>query len=155
MERPIKVAACPIYFGANGGQFTELGTADVQEDDRLLCPIAFDCGKCGFLHRWLSVQVANGFSATWECVHCIKKSKSIDASNNVERIVTGYYQAGRKNDDPESPDYDEDRPGLSGCTHVLEWDESEATPSRTMGQECGWESSLLQLVLRKRRADGR
>lgn len=150
MEFPrSKVAPCAIFFGAHGGKFTVLGNVDPDEDDRLLCGKAFDCGHCGFLHQWLQVQVNNGFSCSWECDACLRFSKKFDEENGTRRILTGYYQAGRKPvDDPNSLDGDPDNPGLEGCTHVLEAD-NPAT-GQLSGQVCGWETSFLQLVLRRR-----
>ncbi len=151
MEHPTaKIAACPIFWGAHGGSFTELGNISPDsEDDRLLCGRAFDCGHCGFLHEWLTVQVAKGFSWTWECDACLRFSKRFDKDNGIRRVLTGYYQAGRKPTyDPNSLDADPDSPGLEGCTHILEAD-NPAT-GQIAGQVCGWESSYLQLVLRIR-----
>ena len=155
MEHPTsKVAACPIYFGANGGHFNELGQAELKEDDRLLCPKAFDCGHCGYLHEWVQARIAEGYSVSWECSRCIGvstyRSRELDKQNGRECIIPGFYQAGQKFDtDPNSLSFDEDRPGIEGCTHILEEDNPET--GQKAGELCGWETSFLQLVLRRGR----
>lgn len=149
MEHPTsKVAACPIYFGANGGRFSELGRAILEsKDDRLLCGVAFDCGHCSYLAQWVEVQRANGYSVSWECDHCLRVTLKRDRRDNIERVLPGFYQAGRSNLDPLGKDYDPDLPGLRGCTRILDEDDEET--GQKAGQECGWETSFLQLVLRR------
>lgn len=150
MGNPIeKLAACPIYFGLNGGKFSELGNANATEDDRLLCGRAFDCGHCAALHEWVNVQLSKGYVATWECVTCISRTKKLDDQAEIERVITGYYQAGRRQTDPSDQNFDPDMPGLEGCTHVFEVDDDKR--GRRAGETCGWESSFLQLVLRRRK----
>ncbi len=152
MEFPrSKIAACPIFYGAQGGQFNEFGKiVRTQEDDpSVLCGRAFDCGHCSFLQDWIRVKEAQGFEWGWECVTCLNFSKRFDHESGTERLLTGYYQAGRKPSlDPNSLDADPDMPGIDGCTHILEAD-NQAT-GQVAGQVCGWETSFLQLVLRRR-----
>jgi hypothetical protein len=158
------LASCPILFVSTGGQLNERGrplfTLNGTEmvplgnpEARLNCDRAYDCGVCTLLHRWLETRVAEGYSFGWECDRCLKYTRSLDEENDIERIVTGYYQAGRKfTIDPEDKDFDPDKPGLDGCTHVHEFDDPEV--NKRAGEKCGWETSFLQLVLRRRRADG-
>lgn len=120
---------------------------------RLNCDRAYDCGVCTLLHRWLDAKVLEGYSFGWECDRCIKQTLKANVGNDIEFVITGYYQAGRKfNTDPESGDYDPDVPGIEGCTHVHEFDDPEV--NKRAGESCGWETSFLQLVLRRRRTDG-
>lgn len=150
MDPASKVAPCAIYFGANGGTFTELGNPIWEEDVRALCGRAHDCGHCQFLHQWVAVQQSKGFSISWECVRCIKKTYKPDMKNDIERVITGYYQAGRRRGlAPDDPDYDQDQPGLEGCTRIFQVDDEEV--DKKAGEVCGWESSFLQLVLRRKR----
>lgn len=152
MEDPHdKLAPCVVYFWAHGGRFTEDGRPIKGDQDRLLCGKAFDCGHCDFLQSWVASAVQSGFVATWECVRCVQKSKKPDAANGVERRVHGIYQAGQRSDvDPDSLEYDDDRPGVQGCQHIYEFDDDEVEPPKRAGEVCGWESSFLQLVLRRK-----
>lgn len=149
MDHPrTHLAPCKLYFGAHGGQFNELGNIRFEDrDDRLLCGRAYDCGHCTFLHHWLGEMQKQGFSPSWECITCIKFSKKFDDANGMQRILTGYYQAGRRRSEDSLQD-DPDAPGLEGCLHVLESDNPET--GQVAGQVCGWETSFLQLVLRRR-----
>ena len=156
MEHPsTKIAPCPIYFGAHGGKFDDLGRAlketDVDEYAPVLCPISFDCGHCEYLHEWIRAWVARGYSIGWECDRCLRRSEKYDKANNIERLLPGFYQAGRRPDLPaDDPDYDPDKPGLTGCTHVHAVDADDVEPPKRAGEICGWESSFLQLVMRRR-----
>jgi hypothetical protein len=136
MDRP---PFCKILFGKNGGKFTATGLPDFNREDeddwvRGCCTRAFDCGSCLFLQEWLAALQAQGWEFGWECDQCLRETLPLDRQNGVTRSVQGFYQAGRRAGlTPDDPDYDPDMPGLEGCT-----------------RNCGWESSLLQLVLRKR-----
>lgn len=142
MEYPTaQVAACLIYFGAHGGRFTPEGRPIKTDEDRLLCGRAFDCGSCPFLHQWLQEQIRQGFTPGWECVSCIHRATRYKDANEYETFITGYYHSGVA-DDP-------DHPGIVGCTHVLR--EDNLKTGQKAGEVCGYQSFLLQLVLRKRR----
>lgn len=142
MEHPVKVAACKILFGKNGGTFTELGNPIWEKDVKALCDKAWDCGHCPYLHEWVAYRIAEGYSISWECDLCLRQTEKPDKAAGTERIVTGYYQSGRKFQmDSDDPMFDPDRPGLEGCTRVI--------PETR--EVCGWESSFLQLVLRRRK----
>ena len=136
MAHPVRLAFCPILFGKNGGQFDDKGLpVFATRQDKAVrgrCDEAFDCGTCPFLSEWVAVQVNNGWSVGWECQGCLKGSKKLDEVAGIKRILPGYYQAGRKPYPPDHQDHDTDRPALEGCT------------------VCGYESSFLQLVLRRR-----
>lgn len=158
------LAPCAILFESTGGQLDRKGRplftlqgGDVvplgSSQALINCDRAYDCGVCPLLHRWLQQKVTEGYSYGWECDQCLRATFKTDRANNIERIVTGYYQAGRKfGISTESPDFDPDQPGLEGCTHVHEFDVPEV--EKRAGEVCGWESSFLQLVLR-RRTNGR
>lgn len=111
MEHPVRVAFCPVYFGANGGQFTELGKPIIEDPDddgapiRGKCDRPYDCGLCPYMHQWVQNLQAQGWVASWECYDCLK-------SKEENRELPGFYQEG-------------------ACA------------------KCGWETILLQLVLRK------
>ena len=129
---------CKILFGVNGGKFTATGLPIIgeSEDDaeraRGKCWRAFDCGSCIHMSTWLAQLEAQGWHFAWECDRCLRETEKLDKEAGTTRFVQGFYQAGRKYDrSPDDPDYDSDRPGLEGCTR------------------CGWESSFLQLVLRR------
>ena len=161
MSTPIKVAACPLLFRANGGQFTENGLPiiggrivhlqdeqiELDENDNplypeerqlfapFLCDKAFDCGTCPLLHQWVAGEQASGWVVGWECWICLKDSWAYERGDpKVERNIAGFYQAGRPPDlIPDDEDYDPDNPPLRGCT------------------SCGKGRSILQLVLRRAR----
>jgi hypothetical protein len=130
---PVRVAFCKVMFGWNGGEFSETGLPLASEEEvRALCDRAYDCGACTALGTWLASLAAQGWTWGWECDKCVKDSRSVDAARGVRRVPQALYQAGRRRDRlPGDPEYDPDLPGLEGCT------------------TCGWESSFLQLVLRK------
>lgn len=131
---PVRVAFCKILFAKNGGRFTATGLPIVNEGARGYCDRAFDCIMCIYLQEWVQVLIQQGWQASWECDACLKATKGSDEAAGVERQVQGFYQAGRAADlQPTSSDYDPDRPALDGC------------------QRCGWETSFLQLVLRRSR----
>jgi hypothetical protein len=139
MEHPVRVSFCKILFGKNGGSFTETGLPILQpgelDDDtqvRGKCSRAYDCGSCSYMQEWLVSLQEKGWHVGWECDRCLRESRYSDAETGVTRQVQGFFQAGRKKDKTQDdPDFDPDLPGLEGCT------------------KCGWESSFLQLVLRK------
>jgi hypothetical protein len=135
MEHPVRVAFCKILFWKNGGQFSPTGlpVVNAREQVRGKCTRAYDCGQCSYLQEWIAFLQQQGWSFGWECDTCLKKTEVEDRKNGVERHVQGYYQAGRKYEtQPEDQwNWDPDRPGLEGCTR------------------CGWESSFLQLVIRR------
>lgn len=160
------IAKCPILFVSTGGQLDERGrpiyiTARAANGQPVLVPAgnpeavawcerAYDCGVCPHLHKFLNTKIAEGWAFGWECDRCLKVTKELDAGNGVERKVTGIYQAGRKfGISSESNDYDPDAPGLEGCTHIHEFDDPEV--DKRAGEKCGWETSFLQLVLRRRK----
>lgn len=161
-------AACPLLFESTGGQLDKRGRPLFTLQEGKMVPVgnpqalincdrAYDCGVCPLLHRWLQNKINEGYSFGWECARCIKtstyRSRELDKKNGLERIVTGYYQAGRRFDtDPESNEFDQDAPGIEGCTHIHEVD--DPVVNKRAGERCGWETSFLQLVLR-RRTDGR
>jgi hypothetical protein len=98
---------------------------------RSLCSRAWDCGRCSLMHEWVRGLATSGWAVGWECVGCLKDTRREDEENGG-RVLPGFYQAGRRFDrTPDDPEFDKDRPALEGCTR------------------CGWESSLLQLVLRR------
>lgn len=132
MERPVRVAFCKILFWKYGGQFSSTGIPDLRAQVRGKCTRAYDCGQCSFLQEWLLHLQQQGWGWGWECDRCLRETEDLDRISNIERHVQGFYQAGRKWDrTPDDPDYDPDRPGLEGCTR------------------CTWESSFLQLVIRR------
>lgn len=159
------LAPCPILFESTGGQLDERGRplfirqgeefvplGDPQA--RINCDRAYDCGVCQLLHGWLKAKIDAGYSFGWECDQCLRDTLKADKENNIDRIVTGYYQAGRRFDiDPQSLEFDPDVPGIEGCTRVYELDDPEN--NKRAGERCGWETSFLQLVLRRRRSDVR
>lgn len=131
----MSLAFCKILFWRNGGEFTETGLPKVANKDAYIrgrCGEPWDCNRCQLLHDWLRHLEQDRWAVSWECEHCIKQTEKLDAANNVERSLQGYYQAGRL---PASYDdlanYDEDRPTLPGC------------------MRCGWQTSFLQLILRR------
>lgn len=137
MEHPVRVAFCKILFWKNGGQFTATGLPDLSDRKRLVkgrCDKAWDCGQCTFLQEWLQLLQSQGWVWGWECDACLKATEKSDIEQNIQRLVQGFYQSGRKfTTPPDDPNFDPDRPGLEGCTR------------------CGWESSFLQLVIRRPR----
>lgn len=125
MNRPVRVAFCPILFEANGGQLTSGGLPVLDGAAvRGRCDTAYDCGQCGLLHAKL--PQSHDTQVGWECIPCLTQTK------DVPRLLPGFYQSGR---DPTTieghPDFDPDRPTLPGCTR------------------CGAQSSFLQLVIRR------
>ena len=136
---PVRVAFCPIYYGANGGLFDERGVPmedpDAEETvhTRGKCDRPFDCGTCPYLHQWVGKLASQGMGIAWECIACLKQTKKMDKESGVIRFIPGYFQAGRPPVPEGHPDYDKDNPPLAGCTR------------------CGWESSFLQLIIRRRR----
>ena len=146
MDHPVRVAPCMILFADSGGRFTDEGKPifDDPESDgvsvRAKCSRAYDCGVCSLLHREIAQAESEGWVPGWECTGCIDSTRKDDEKNNQERILWGYYQAGRTpGTDPhhgqlgEYDNSDPDGPALGGCTR------------------CGWQSSFLQLVTRRRR----
>jgi len=137
VEHPVRVAFCKILFWKNGGSFSPTGLPIFRSTDERVqgrCTRAYDCGQCSYLQEWLVFLQQQGWAWGWECDACLRKTLEEDRKSNIERHVQGYYQAGRRWDrTPDDPEYDPDRPGLEGCTR------------------CGWESSFLQLVIRKPR----
>lgn len=149
----VKVAFCPILFGANGGQFTTLGLPIfdpreyvTEEEDMGLggddgstpggnCDEPWDCGVCMYMRQWIEGIQREGWSVGWECLRCVTDSWKYERRNKeVERMLPGFFQSGRHPDrSSEDPKYDRDRPPLSGCT------------------SCGTETSFLQLILRRAR----
>lgn len=139
MGTPIRVAFCPVYYGANGGAFDDRGrptwkTEDAEDDGypiRGKCDRPFDCGTCPYLHQYVVSLEKQGWTISWECVHCLKETKRLDDEAHQERSLPGFYQSGRPQVPEDHPDYDSDQPPLGGCVR------------------CGWASSFLQLVLRR------
>jgi hypothetical protein len=147
MEHPVKTAPCPLFFAANGGRFNQLGmpvfrsdTFDQNDPDDAFvaatnCDRAYDCGACPLLIQWIEHEVAQGWTVGWECTKCLNDSLLYERDNpDVQRRLAGFYQSGRRPElTPDDEDFDPDRPHLAGCT------------------SCGWQSSFLQLVLRRQR----
>lgn len=137
MEHPVRVAFCPVLFGKNGGRFTSTGLPIFNDPDddgepaRGKCDAPYDCGVCPYLGEWVSHLMSEGWRVGWECVYCIKDTKKLDEAEGRTRNLPGFFQSGRLPVPPEDPFYDPDQPPLHGCTR------------------CGYESSFLQLVLRK------
>ncbi len=141
MSDAVRAAFCPLYFSSNGGSFKSNGLpifAD-DEDIRGNCDKPYDCAECSLLQDWLTALRANAWVPAWECEQCLKDVALEEKRSNVERVLPGFYQTGR---DPETdpfplmPAYVNDEvatPMLSGCTR------------------CGWQTSFLQLVLRRQR----
>lgn len=135
MGTPVRAAFCNLLWAYNGGQFGPTGLplfTEVDEDGNIplgTCDRAYDCSVCPLLHQWVERLVAQGWSASWECSYCLKGVKSEVAAGRL--AITGYYQAGREPVPPEHEDHDQDQPALTGCTR------------------CGWQTSFLQLVLRR------
>ena len=126
MER---LAFCKILWWKNGGAFSSNGLPVVGEEwTRGKCAKAYDCAECIFLHEWLAWLVAQGWAFSWECDACLRLTLKTDSEAGVVRHVQGFFQEGRKH---QSDDPILERPVLEGCAR------------------CGWESSLLQLVIRK------
>lgn len=146
MDHPVRVAACMILFADSGGRISDDGKPIFDDPDsdgvspRAKCSRAYDCGVCSLLHREVSRAEMEGWVPGWECSKCIDATRREDTANDVERVLWGYYQAGRiPGTDPydgalgEYDNSDPDGPAISGCTR------------------CGWQSSFLQLVTRRRR----
>lgn len=133
MDRPVKVAFCKLLYAANGGEFNKLGLpikGKVRVRGR--CDAAYDCVSCPLMMEWLALTQSQGWRSGWECLKCLSDTRDEDLAIGV-RELPGFFSAGRSPDlSPEDEDFDPDRPILWGCTR------------------CGWESSFLQLVLRKR-----
>ena len=144
MDHPIRVAFCPLFFSSNGGEFDQNGLprvfrVDDEEKPKLVgrlwvrgkCKKAYDCGSCSLMREWVEGEQRRGWVVGWECSQCLKLTKKEAASEG--RVLPGFYQSGRHPDlTMDDPDYDKDKPKLSGCTR------------------CGYETSFLQLVLRRR-----
>lgn len=132
MGTPVRVAFCPLLFARNGGAFDSRGLPIFNDPDaedgfpaRGKCDRAYDCGLCPLLGEWVEARQSEGWSVGWECSDCLQFSYLFERNNHeVERLLPGFYQAGRKHD-PETP--------LEGCT------------------SCMKETSFLQLVLRRAR----
>lgn len=136
MERPNRTAFCKLLFARNGGTFNDrnMPVFDQKAWARGACDRAYDCLDCGVMQDWLVYLQKVGWTIGWECDLCLKQTEEEKDREDMQRFVEGFYQSGR---DPtrgqEDPDYDEDKPALAGCTR------------------CGWESSFLQLVLRRKK----
>jgi hypothetical protein len=119
---------CKLYFANNGGQFTDTGLPIFQRGIRANCPKPFDCYDCNIMQRWLAELHADGWATSWECTECLKRS----LPNEADRQVQGFFQSGRPSPGNGDPfDVDEDRPSLVCCPI------------------CGFQTSFLQLVLRR------
>jgi hypothetical protein len=145
VEHPVRVAFCKILFAENGGRFTENGLPVSDEDIRGLCDIAWDCASCTYLNTWVELLNAEGWESGWECALCLQRTRKADASLGVERVLPGFYSAGKSAIiSPDDSDFDPDLPSLAGCTHICPPD-AEHSESYV----CGWQSSFLQLILRR------
>jgi hypothetical protein len=122
MLHPERSAFCLLLFGSNGGQFDELGRP-IFRGQLGTCGRAFDCGTCPLMREWMLKLAQDGWEWGWECDQCLKNTFDTDHAREVERILPGYYQSSQ-------PD-DEDHPPIEGCTR------------------CGWQTSFLQLILRR------
>jgi hypothetical protein len=140
MDEPIRVAFCIVFFGYNGGRFDANGLPiqeDLDEDDlpvRGKCDKPYDCGTCPILSQWVLLLQQRGWEIGWECYTCLPYGiTDRSAEKGIELKLPGFYQSGRSPVlRPEDEDFDPDLPPLTGCTH------------------CGYQSSFLQLVLRRR-----
>jgi len=124
MSDPSKTAFCPLYFSAHGGQFNEKGLA-LFSGMMIpgVCDRAFDCGTCSLMSKWVSEMIAAGWSVGWECDQCLKNTFLDDKGRGVNRLLPGFYQASQP--DPQQSGF------IPGCTR------------------CGWQTSFLQIVLRR------
>ena len=127
-----------ILFGANGGQFTPDTHLPIMHQEvgdfgiRARCSRPWDCGTCSLMRKWIEARQAQGWFSGWECSDCLKRTAKFDLGDGGGgRELPGFYQAGRRAYPPDDLNYDADRPGLLGCTR------------------CGFETSFLQLVLRR------
>lgn len=140
MGSPVRVAWCPLLFARYGGAFTKSGVPifageklDLDQRDgpsdgmpiRGKCDRGYDCGHCYVLHEWLESLVKDGWWFGWECDACLRRSEWSDKETMI-RSLPGIYQSGVQYEDD-----DRYEPPLDGCTN------------------CGWQSSFLQLVLRR------
>jgi hypothetical protein len=139
-DSPVREAFCSHLFASNGGTFNEKGepiihpiTSEAEQltfEVRSMCSHAFDCGTCPLFSQWVEARIAQGWVVSWECWVCLEETRDEDKKNGGRKL-TAHYNSGRDpSREPDDPNFDPDRPGLTGCTR------------------CGKESSLLQLVLR-------
>ena len=127
-DRPVRIAFCKILFGRHGGTFTADGLPIFGADEaRGNCDRGYDCGECSLLHEWIEGLAKQGWFWGWECDKCLRDTIKSDEEANIARFVQGFFQSGSKEQDPEALT----APALTGCTR------------------CGWETTFLQLVLRK------
>ena len=132
MPHPTRAAFCPIFFGANGGKFTpDTHLPIMRKGIRGLCNRPWDCGACSLLREWIDAKQREGWVVGWECDDCLKRTRKWDDTDGGGRELPGFYQAGRLPRPKDDPEYDKDKPKLEGCTR------------------CGYETSFLQLVLRR------
>jgi len=124
MSDPTRQAFCPLYFSHNGGKFNDRGLALFSgEGIPGVCDRAFDCGTCSLMSKWVGEKMAEGWVIGWECVTCVKNTYLDDKGRGVHRLLPGFYQSSQP--DPNQRGF------IPGCTR------------------CGWESSLLQIILRR------
>lgn len=126
---PARQAFCALFFLHNGGHFVR--GRPIFQGERGNCDVAYDCGSCGILGKWILERLEEGYSVDWQCQVCISEMKRADKErkkNGGETIFPGYYQSGGPTEPGQLEDH---KPKLDGCT------------------TCGRESFLLQLVLRR------
>lgn len=163
MGAPVKVAWCNLLFKSNGGQLNEKGAPVFRSSEsfhspRGACSKAFDCGACDIMIQYLEECVSQGWDVGWECIDCLKP----DTPSGIERVLPGYYQSGR---DPKYPEPYHKRVEMMQLNRASkrqgfreykfghydnqDSDKPWATASITGCTNCGWQSSFLQLVLRR------
>lgn len=134
MSDAVRAGFCPLYFASNGGSFQQNGLPIFvdHEDIRGNCDKPYDCIECSLLQEWVHALQADSWVPGWECEQCLKDTRL------EKRVLPGFYQTGR---DPETDPFSS-LPGYSN--------EEISTPQLTGCTRCGWQTSFLQLVLRRR-----
>jgi hypothetical protein len=130
MTTPIRVAFCPLLYLENGGilEFDAQKRPIFSNKKQYIkgkCDEAYDCGECSVLRRWLQKRSQEGYIIGWECVQCLKDTKS------VPRWLPGYFQSSKYRGPLEDRVLVEPERPIDGCTR------------------CDYGSITLQLVLRK------
>jgi len=93
MQHPVKIAFCPIYFEANGGQYTDKGTPIFKEGLRGVCSDAFDCRDCPLMIRWSKLRELH-YRIGWECDKCLKDTFREDKKHKITRWLPAFYHSG-------------------------------------------------------------
>lgn len=138
-------AFCTFRFSANGGRFTGNGlpiiTDEDKDEDGIVisgkCTNPGDCNDCGDLRVKALELYQQGWSIDWECDQCIKVTRKSDRLQGITRELPGVYQTGRNPSSNPFPD-------------LPKFDNSENRPPSVAGcMRCGWQTSFLQLILRR------